>query len=1145
MAELDSNRWRILASYLDEALEMAPGARPRWLRSLALRDAGLAAEVGALLQEHGDVLSRNLLSGKVPSGLVATLSEGAAGAASDPPLEVARFAPGDRLAGRYQVVRFIARGGMGEVYECSDLELGQAVALKTLLPRYAADPTALARFKREIRLARQITHPNVCRLFDVGFHPGQPAVAFITMELLAGETLSELIEREGPLPPARARPLIEQLVRGLEAAHAVGVIHRDFKSSNVMVVAERAVITDFGLARWADGVDKDARVSRSGAILGTPAYMAPEQMQGGAITPASDVYALAVVIFEMVTRSLPFKADNALETAFMRLDTPAPAARTRTPDLDPAWDAAIARGLARGPADRFASASELLGALDGKRRRRRPLGWAAAALAAVVLSLGLATALRRGSHAPGVTHPARRSVAVVTVRNATGRADVAWLEAALGEMLAAELAAGERLRTIPGEVVNRMRRELELPATDSFSADTLARIRANLGVDVVVAGSYVSLGTGPGDQLRLDLRLQEAATGASLGVTSASGAQDQLFDIVSSAGADLRRHLGVDGGEANAEAGRGALPSSAEAARSYARGLDLARQLDYAGARAALEQVVRAEPGFSPGHAALADVDLASNDERAGRVEARRALETATGPREGKLLAEARYAWSVRDYARAARIYLTLFTFFPDELHYGHMLARSQLRADQRQEALSTVEALQRRPGLAQTDPMIDLIEARVAAKLGDRKRWQAAAARASRKARQQGALFVLADAQMEEGEAWQNLGEPGRAADAYQAARDIYQRFGNRAGLAGALVQVAKLGAEAGKLALATDLYGQALATYRALDDGYHIARTVDLLGDVAFMGGDLAGARRRWLEALPLWQQAGNREGVGWGNSKLGLVQAEEGDLPGAQRRFDEALAIHRQLGMRAGEADALTNRAVLLRLRGDLEAAEQALVEPLRLWRELGDQTELGHALAAQGDVARDRGDAARARRLYQEALALGERGDHPLEVAQQRLALARLALDEGRAGEAAAAARDAADVLARVHAEDDEAQAHELAARALVAAGDLAGAQPQLERAEARARQSLRLALRIRCAVTAARLAAARGQSARATAELRGLLGQAGLEGLPLLDLEVRLALAQQRHDRDELARLATRAAGRGFGLLARQARPPAY
>ena len=278
------------------------------------------------------------------------------------------------------------------------------------------------------------------------------------------------------------------------------------------------------------------------AIVGTPAYMAPEQVEGRETTPAADIYGLGVVLYEMVTGRLPFSGDTPLSVAVKRLTETPQTPRRHVPDLDPAWEAAILRCLARDPADRFASAADVTRALRGEipiqapnvHRRRRRLAIAGAALMLAVLG-GTFVAFQVRRTTAGAPDPQtnaraivpRRSVAVLGFKNLSGRADAAWLSSALAEMFTSELAAGEKLRTIPGENVAQMKVNLALTDAESFGRETLARIRTNLGTDLVVLGSYVALGAPGSGQIRLDLRLQDAALGETVASVTDTGREEE------------------------------------------------------------------------------------------------------------------------------------------------------------------------------------------------------------------------------------------------------------------------------------------------------------------------------------------------------------------------------------------------------------------------------------------------------------------------------------------------------------------------------------------------------------------------------------------------------------------------------------------
>jgi predicted ATPase/tRNA A-37 threonylcarbamoyl transferase component Bud32 len=339
-------------------------------------------------------------------------------------------APGDVLEQRFEILRIIARGGMGVVAEAEDRALGTRVALKFILPSLAGDPTVRERFRREILLARRITHRNVCRIFELfSTQSDAQPVLFLTMELLEGETLSERLQR-GPLAPEVALPLVQQMVDALEAAHAQGIVHRDFKSSNVLLVpdasAERVVVTDFGIARALErerGRDPDMTAE---GFLGTPGYMAPEQVLGAHVTPATDIYALGVVLFEMLSGELPFRGDTPMATALARVSVPAPRLSSRCPGVDPTWDAVVATCLAREPVFRYAAVRDVLRALRGGAPATTPAPGVMETLPAEVSSfLGRATeipaavALLRGRRVrlltltgPGGTGKTRLSIEV-------------------------------------------------------------------------------------------------------------------------------------------------------------------------------------------------------------------------------------------------------------------------------------------------------------------------------------------------------------------------------------------------------------------------------------------------------------------------------------------------------------------------------------------------------------------------------------------------------------------------------------------------------------------------------------------------------------------------------------------------------------
>ena len=268
-----------------------------------------------------------------------------------------RFIAGTLLGGRYRIIGLLGRGGMGEVYRATDMMLGQSVALKFLPVEASSNPRLLERFHGEVRVARQVSHPNVCRVYDIGEIEGMP---FISMEYVDGEDLAELLTRIGRLPSDKALETARKLCAGLAAAHERGVIHRDLKPQNIMMNKRgEVVIMDFGLAAIADQLSGDE------VRNGTPAYMAPEQLKGSEVTAKSDIYSLGLVLYEIFTGKKPFDAKNVRQLLEMQESIHMPSMTTTAADIDPLVEKAIRRCLDPDPAKRPASALSVAMALPG------------------------------------------------------------------------------------------------------------------------------------------------------------------------------------------------------------------------------------------------------------------------------------------------------------------------------------------------------------------------------------------------------------------------------------------------------------------------------------------------------------------------------------------------------------------------------------------------------------------------------------------------------------------------------------------------------------------------------------------------------------------------------------------------------------
>lgn len=376
-------RWRRLKSLFGEAAEQSSEGRAGVLRRVSENEPSLQDDLAALLAAN----------------LKETLPFDPAGAQI---LAANRlFQDGEVLLDRFKVVRFLDAGGMGEVYEALDKQTGGRVALKTVRRDIAFHPEILERLKAEIQLARQITSPHVCRLhefFRIPAANGRPELACFNMELLDGRSLADHIKQHAPLTWTAAAPTAFDICKGLIAIHSAGFIHRDFKPGNVMLVERagrtQAVVMDFGLAQRmqpaALAVAAGGAAPFSGGVAGTPPYMAPEQFQDGNLTPATDVYALGIVLYEMICGHPPYAAGTPLGAAAQSA-RPLPRLPHPPGDLPPDFERTLARCLEFDPVRRYQSVDQVVSALDPRRvvlrRRRRAI--AAAATASIVLAIVL------------------------------------------------------------------------------------------------------------------------------------------------------------------------------------------------------------------------------------------------------------------------------------------------------------------------------------------------------------------------------------------------------------------------------------------------------------------------------------------------------------------------------------------------------------------------------------------------------------------------------------------------------------------------------------------------------------------------------------------------------------------------------------
>ncbi len=706
----------------------------------------------------------------------------------------------------------------------------------------------------------------------------------------------------------------------------------------------------------------------------------------------------------------------------------------------------------------------------------------------------------------------RRSVAVLGFKNLSGRADQSWVSTALSDWLTTDLSAGEQLRTIPAESVARMRIELALPDSYSLSRDTLARIGSNLGTDLVVVGSYASLGKDAGDQVRLDLRLQDCRNGETISAVSETGTETHLFDLVSQAGEHLRRRLGIQAVTTKEAAEVAvALPRSHDAARFYSEGVAKLRVFDALAARDLFQRAIAEEPDYAPSHAALATAWATLGYDESAATEARRAYELAVNlPRAERLLVEGRYRETSKDWAKAIDIYRALFAFFPDSLDYGLALAHAQVSGGRGKDALDTIAALQALPPPLGDDSRIDLAEARAAESLGDYRRDQASCARAAEKARALGASLLFAEARAGQSWALSNLGSPDEAVRAALEAKQIFAAAGDQRG----------------------------------------VARAINFSGIALSNKGDSVAAKKMYEQALLLYRRIGNKLGVANELDDLGDVLLALGDLQGAREKYEESLATNQEIANPDGIALAKGALSVVLLAQGDHEGAKKASQESVDLCRRIGDREKTAIGLAGLGDVLRMEGSLDQARRYESEAISIFDEIGDKQSSARFQLELAELSLDEQKGVDAEAIANRVAQEFARENALRDESLAAAVLARAFLLQRNIPAAKMAIDHAFTLSDKYHDRQVELFVAVTAARVRAASGSAtdrAEAANRLQQVLYDSSKTGFVKYAFEARLSLGEIElqsnnplNGRQHLESLVKDATDKSFGLIAREA-----
>jgi DNA-binding winged helix-turn-helix (wHTH) protein/tetratricopeptide (TPR) repeat protein len=751
-------------------------------------------------------------------------------------------------------------------------------------------------------------------------------------------------------------------------------------------------------------------------------------------------------------------------------------------------------------------------------------------------------------------HP-RRSVAVLGFKNLSGNTSGDWISVALAEMFTTELSASESLRMVSGEDVARLKTDLRLTDSETLSKASLTQIRKNLGADITISGSYVELEPGSAGPIRLDIRLQDAAAGETVGSIAETGTETDLFQMVARAGAKLRAKLGEPEPSDTEQAElRAALPATPEAERLFSQGLAKLRAFDAPAAQLLLSKAVVADPQYALAHSALAAAWSALGYDEKAKFEAKKALELSDNlSRPEHLLISGRYWEITHDWDKAVETYHLLVSFLPDNPEYGLRLANSQTSAGRGKEALNTIATLRKQAPPLSADPQIDLAEATANESLGDFKQESRASSAAARKGDILGEHLVVARALMKQSWALSRLGEPGQAIAILQRAQGLFDAAGDRQGVASALHGIATVLQTEGNYAEAMHKDQQALSAFERSGDSRGMASTLNGMAIIHYEQGQMREAKALFERVLRIQTEVGSKINTAGALGNIANVLDAEGNLKEAQEFTEESVGAFREVGDQRALGTALGNLAVLRYERGDLQGAAATYEDALKIKREIGYQRGMAYDLSGLGRVLRAEGDAQNAHSKEEEALAIRNKIGEKINAASTLVDLAQLALDDGDPAQAEALASQAAQAFENNHTPADEALARIVMARSFLAQNKVAEARAALARAVAVAHDNPNRPLRFEFVLASAyeRVDAAKRSPDFSATEVKRTLALALTEAIQCgymeYELRIRLALGdiELKHGNAATARaglqaLSKDARAHGFALLARNA-----
>ncbi len=1037
------------------------------------------------------------------------------------------------LAQRYEIISILGEGGMGAVYKAKDLELNRLVALKVIRRELAGNQAIIDRFKQELILATQVTHKNVIRIYDLG---ESDSMKFITMEFVEGEDLRSLITKRTKLPPREAVEIIQQVCRALEAAHSVGVIHRDLKPQNIMQdQSGRILVMDFGLARTLEGDG----MTQSGALVGTMEYMSPEQALAKSLDQRSDIFSLGLIFYELLTGRVPFKADSALASLIKRTQERVVPISEFDDTVPPALSEMVSRCLERDVEDRYQSVSDLLADLETWKNEGnvgapiyqssvyRPIkkqgptkkDYLLVCVAALaVLAFILAGYFGMRSRQPKVGPAAKQqaaivpavSLAILPFHNMTSNAKDDWIGSSVADMLSTDVGQSAHLRTVSTDRLHQVLTDLRIGPQTSIDPDTMRRVAEFSNADVVVSGQYARFG----DQIVIDATIRDLKRDQTVPV-KAQALEKDLPTAIDALAEAVRKNLSLSPdiiNELKAQSFK-ATSKSVDALREYNEGLTFMREGKNLDAYKSFQAATAADPDFALALSRQGEVQSELGFETDSEQSSRRAKDLAESqnlPLPVKYLISASRARIMDDKPKAIEAYENLSRSVPGDTDVQYTLGSLYLESGDYAKARSVFAKI------LETDPknikalwgmgVVENITGSPQAALDALGKGLSLTIQVDNQ--EQKALMLLSM-----GISYRLLNKPDEAMRNYQESIAINEKIGQKRGVAAALDEMANFQAMNGKSDAALASYKKALALQREIGMKKEAANSMMDMGTVYQDRGNYDQALEMYKQALQIQREQGDQQNESLCLNNIAAVYLTKGDPDNAFTFYQQALQLRQKLGVAGDIAEIMGGLGEAYVTTGQYEQALKSLMGALELARKAGDSRRAALVSHQMGLVFEYQGRFGAAVKSMQDAVtAFRDQGEHGRDMASFQNDLAGALARAGR-GDESSKPLDEAETIARQLKNDA------LMAMISNTRGDVAFYKGDIASANQMYQNALKLAFRMKdpdalllSKLNVARIAIAQGRSKEALAMLQPLSAQAGKAGANVA-LQIAIALAQ--------------------------------